>query len=444
MKVVYLIPGSGAGFYCENCMRDIPLLTALKKLDAEVIKIPVYLPLFTDEKSYIDDHGVFLGAVNLYLKYKFPSLKTMPGWISKILNSRPVLKLAARFSSSTQASGLEGLTMDMLSGKMPYLNKETEQLTDFLADHVRPDIIHLSNALLAGLGLNLKRSLAERNITTRLVCTLQDEHTWLDNMNEEYRAQAWETLRRASEQIDMFFPVSRYYNKFMSVKLGLKKDRTRVVNNGINCETYADVNPSAEPPVIGYLSRLHKGFGLDKLAEIFLKLKKEPGLENLQLRITGGHTGEDHKFIRKIRRRLRSNIRKGDVRFFRQFNLKHRLDFFNGMTVLSVPMEQPEAFGIYLLEAMASGITAVQPDIGSFPEIIDSSSGIIYDAEKKDSLYNSLRKVLLEPENIQSRTVNARNHAHNNYCLDSIAEKLKKHYQDLAGPGKIIREEKCS
>ena len=123
MKVVYLIPGSGGGFYCENCMRDIPLINALKKQDVEVTMIPIYLPLFTDEESFIDDHGVFLGAINLFLKYKFPAMKRMPKWMSRFFNSIPMLKLAAKMSSSTEATSLQDMTVDMLRGDMPYIEK---------------------------------------------------------------------------------------------------------------------------------------------------------------------------------------------------------------------------------------------------------------------------------------------------------------------------------
>ena len=241
MKVVYLIPGSGAGFYCENCMRDIPLINALKKQDVKVTMIPIYLPLFTDEESFVDDHGVFLGAINLFLKYKFPAMKRMPNWIARLFNSIPMLKLAAKMSSSTEATSLQDLTMDMLTGDMPYIEKEIDELVDFLTEHIKPDIIHISNALLIGLGINIKKRLWKNNIKSSLVCTLQDEHTWLDVMKEPYRTTGWEILRKSASKVDLFFPVSYYYKKFMDERLELPADKSKVVFNGIEHKKYINL-----------------------------------------------------------------------------------------------------------------------------------------------------------------------------------------------------------
>ncbi len=443
MKVVYLIPGSGGGFYCENCMRDIPLTNALKRQDIQVTMIPIYLPLFTDEESFINDHGVFLGAINLYLKYKFPLLKNMPNWMLRFFNSVPMLKLAAKMSSSTEATSLEDLTMDMLTGNMPYIEKEINELVNFLTNEVKPDIIHLSNALLVGLGIDIKERLLKNNVKSILVCTLQDEHTWLDVMEDSFRKKGWEILKNSVSEIDLFFPVSSYYKKFMDNRMNLPDDKSKVVFNGIENRKYSSVEPSANPPVIGYLSRIHEVFGLAKLVDAYIKLKNEPGLENLQLRITGGSSGIDNKFIKKIKRKLKPYLKSGDVQFFKKFDFKSRIKFFSGITLLSVPMEQPEAFGIYLLEAMASGIPVVQPDIGAFSEIVDSESGCVYDPNNEQALYNAMKNILLEPDDVENRAIKARQHINNSFSLDVVAGKLKEYYEELMLADLEIKEEQC-
>lgn len=431
MKIVYLIPGSGTGFYCENCMRDIPLVNALKRQGVEVTMLPIYLPLFADQKNFMEDYGVFLGAVNLFLKYKYPFLQGMPKWLSRLLDSGPLLKLAARFSSSTEAGSLEKMTMDMLTGDMPYIAREIRELCLFLRKEIQPDIIHISNALLSGLGINIKHCLAAIGIKCRLVCTLQDEHSWLDEMSPAFRDKAWQTLQKQSTHIDRFFPVSRYYKDFMREKLLLADDHLQTVANGIDDQNYKDVVPAAEPPVIGYLSRVHSGYGLDVLAEAYLELKKKPALKDLKLRVMGGRTASDKKFLRAIQSKLKPYLKKGDVLFYKGFSLVERLDFFTDMTVLSVPMEEPEAFGIYLLEAMACGVPVVQPDIGPFSEIITPQSGLLYSPQEEGGLSRALEKILLSPEKTALRAKSARAHIKENFSLTQIAGKLKEHYLEL-------------
>ena len=52
-----------------------------------------------------------------------------------------------------------------------------------------------------------------------------------------------------------------------------------------------------------------------------------------------------------------------------------RSNFLRSLTVLSVPARSGEAFGLYLIEAMAAGIPAVQPRLGAFPELIEATGG---------------------------------------------------------------------
>jgi hypothetical protein len=105
MQIVHIVPGSGGSFYCGNCLRDSEYVQGLKRAGVEVVKVPMYLPIFADEHD-IEDIPVFYGAISLYLKHSFSFLRKAPAWVDKILNSGPALRLAAGMAGSTNPKGL--------------------------------------------------------------------------------------------------------------------------------------------------------------------------------------------------------------------------------------------------------------------------------------------------------------------------------------------------
>ena len=74
-------------------------------------------------------------------------------------------------------------------------------------------------------------------------------------------------------------------------------------------------------------------------------------------------------------------------------------NFLHGLTLLSVPVTDGEAFGTFQIEAMACGVPVVQPDAGAFPEIIKATGGgIIYKPNTPKALAKSLKGLLLNPK----------------------------------------------
>jgi len=104
MNIIHIIPGSGGSFYCGNCLRDSKYVQAIRELGHKIIKMPMYLPLF-DNEGDISDTPVFYGAVSIYLKQLYPVFKKAPAWFDRLLNSKPMLKLAASMAGSTNARG---------------------------------------------------------------------------------------------------------------------------------------------------------------------------------------------------------------------------------------------------------------------------------------------------------------------------------------------------
>lgn len=428
MNIIHIIPGSGGGFYCGNCLRDSKYTDAIRAQGTDAIKIPMYLPLFSmQDEVEKSDVPVFYGAVNIYLKQLFPFFRHMPQWLEKFLNSKAVLKFAASQANSTRSNGLEEMTISMLLGEHGKQKEDLEKMADWLENHCKTDLIHISNALLLGLAHRLKERL-----NVPIVCSLQDEDTWVDGMDESFKEQVWELLREKGREIDMFISVSHYYTSFMTDKLGIPQEKIKTLHLGVDPADYNYINASEKGKNIGYLSRLCRENGLDILIDAFILLKGIPGNESSKLLLTGGQTSDDTHFIKEQKDKINNAGLTDSVEFIDDFSTGSRNGFLNRVTLLSVPVRQGEAFGIYLTEAMAAGIPVVQPPLGAFPEIIEKSGGgIIYPENTPESLASALNELLGDPQKLQKLSSQARNSIEGSFNINHLAAEMNNIYKEV-------------
>lgn len=424
MRIVHIVPGSGGTFYCQNCLRDGALVRELRARGHDVIMLPMYLPVFRDDLAETDG-PVFYGAINLYLRQKIPFLRKSPDWLRRLLDAPVLLRWAARRSGSTQARGLEEMTLSMLRGESGEQADELETLVAWLRSEAHVDAIHLSNALLLGLARRLKEEL-----NVPLVCSLQDEDVWVDAMDDAARELVWRTMADRVEHIDAFVAVSRYYGERMRTRLRIPEQKLHVVHIGMDAEGYEPAATTPDPPVVGFLSRLSEALGLGVLVDAFIELKREPDLANLKLRATGGSTGADHRFLARLRRRVAGAGMLGDVEFLPDFGREDRIRFLQGLSVLSVPVPDGEAFGTYQIEALAVAVPIVQPDAGAFPEIVQKTGGgIIYDPAKPDGLKEALAALLREPKRRRELGQHGREAVLEHFTIGRMAEAMLNVYR---------------
>ncbi len=403
MNIIQIIPGSGGSFYCGNCMRDSKYVEVLRKQGHQVIKIPMYLPLFSDEHD-LNEVPVFYGAVSIYLKQLYPFLNKAPKWFDRLLNSKPVLKLASNMAGSTSAKGLEDMTISMLMGEDGKQKEELEHLIDWMEKYGKPDIVHISNALLLGLAHRIKERLK-----VPVVCSLQDEDVWVDAMGNGYREKVWKLMSEKSADVDAFIAVSDYFKDRMLQQMVLPVEKLHSLHLGVDPGDYEYIPVKEKSRNIGYLSRMCHENGFDILVDAFILLKKKEGFGDVKLVVTGGSTGDDTKYIKSLRKKLSREKLEGEVGFHELFEGPGRKEFFKKVSVMSVPVRNGEAFGMYLLEAMASGIPVVQPALGAFPEIISlSGGGIVYQHNTPEELCESLAALLSDPGKLNELSAKAR------------------------------------
>ncbi|MEI6434292.1 MAG: glycosyltransferase family 4 protein [Bacteroidota bacterium] len=427
MKIVHIVPGFGGTFYCGNCLRDSALIASLRNAGHDTVILPVYLPLVMNGPMVPNGPPVFYGAVSIYIKQTFPALRRMPGWLHKLLNSAPLLRYAARKAGSTRAHGLEALTESMLLGEDGLQREDLQELVNYLKHHEKPDIVHFSNALLLGMA-----GMVKREVGVPVVCSLQDEDVWIDAMDPASRDKLWELLSRQASKTDALIAVSDWFASEMKMKMQLPEKLVHTVPIGIDAQQYHFTSPALTDRTIGYLSRLCEENGLGILVDAFILLKKDRRNSDLKLRLTGGNTGDDRRFIRVQMKKLRKNNLADAVEILPEFGFPNLYDFFKGLTLLSVPALKGEAFGLYQLEAMASGIPVVQPALGGFPEIIQKSGGgMVYHPNNAATLAETISSLLSDPEKLTALGFAGRKGVEDHFDCRRISEKLILIYKSL-------------
>lgn len=429
MKIVSIVPGFGGTFYCGNCLRDSAFVKALRAAGHDAITLPLYLPLSSNGFDTNTDIPVFYGAVNIYFEQNFRLFRRIPLWLRKILNSPPVLRFAAKMSGSTRATGLEDMTLSMLRGKDGFQTYELDELISYLKHHEKPDIIHLSNALLLGLAKGIKEEL---NIP--VVCTLQDEDVWVDVMDEPYRSQVWDLMSENGNDVDAFITVSQYFADKISRLMTIPPEKLHVVPLGVDPSVYQVKKPNLEVPTIGFLSRSNAGNGFEILIDAFILLKQNLQFKNARLKITGGRTGDDTKFINRQLKKLKSKGYQNDIEFVEDFRTESLGDFFEGLTLLSVPVHKGEAFGLYQLESLASGIPIVQPAVGAFPEIVAASGGgLIYEPNTPEALAKKWEEYLLDQNHIMKLSENGKRAIEEKFSSNVMVSNVVEVYSKVLG-----------
>jgi len=393
MKIVYIVPGTGGQFYCQNCMRDAGQVKALRALTHDMVLAPMYLPLAVDDPEPAGDAPVFYGALNCYLKQRFPVFRRIPSWLARLIDSPRLLRLAATRAGTTEARGLEEMTISVLRGEDGNQREELDRLLVWLTSESPPDVVHLSNALLLGLAPRIRSELG-----CAIVCSLQDELPWIETMDRSALKTVRELLWEKARSVDAFLPVSSHYAERMQPWLMCPEDTIHVTHIGIDPDGYRVAGHGPENLRIGFLSRTGPGQGLDLLVDAFILLTRQPAFSGGRLVVAGGTPPQDRVFVRSLRKKLRREGVLQQTEFIEDFGRERRQAFLASLSVLSVPVPGGDAFGLYLVEAMVSGVPVVQPREGSAVEVVEhSGGGVLCDPGSVTALSDALGRLLADP-----------------------------------------------
>ena len=324
-------------------------------------------------------------------------VKDCKSFVDKILDSPAMLSFAAKQAGTTNPDGLEQTTLSMIRTNDPSRKNEIIRLSNYINETGETDIIHISNALIMGLAVQLKKAIGKP-----VVCSLQNEDDWINEMKEPYQTQAWEMIAEEEKHIDLFITPSEYFKNFFISKTGISPDKIFVVPSALEVVPEEMMRSIPEEPSIGFYSRLNRMNGLDKLIDAFIILKNRNTHPGLKLHLSGGYTSDEKGFIKEQTNKLKNEGFENDVILYNAFSGSQKQSFFNSIDLLSVPVRKYDAFGLYLLEAISFGVPVVQPDTGAFSEIIESTQGgVLYTEDSVEKLADTLEEVLRDRESLR-------------------------------------------
>lgn len=392
MKILSIAAGA-AGMYCGSCLRDNALAAELMSQGHEVILLPLYTPIRTDEPNV--SHGrVFFGGISVYLQQRVALFRKTPWLLDRLWDSPFVLNAASRGWVRTDPRLLGEMTISVLKGEDGFQRKELLKLLHWLDSQQPPDVVNLPNSLLIALAEPIKKAL-DRPVC----CTLQGDDLFLDGLPESYRNAALDLIRARLEFVDAFVAVSEYYAEYMSGYLGIPARKMQVVPLGITLQGYeAGPRPRSGIFTIGYFARIAPEKGLHVLCEAYRRLRQRNDLPPSRLEVAG-YLGPEHRdYLSGIERRMKEWGLADEFHYHGVLDRPGKIQFLRNLDVFSVPSTYGEPKGLYVLEAMAGGVPVVQPRRGAFPEIIHKTSGgILVEPDNPDSLAEGILSVWRNP-----------------------------------------------
>ena len=385
--------------FCGSCLHDNALAKALGKAGWEVTLVPLYTPIRTDEQDQSVDQ-VFFGGINVYLQQKIPLFRHLPRFIDRILDSPRLIRRVTSKAIEVDASKLGDLTLSVLQGTDGNQRKEVRRLVEWLGREVRPDVIVVTNMLVAGFSREWKRE-----HSAPVLVTLQGDDLFLSGLPTQWREKCLAEIRRIDPAVDGYLVHSRAYGDLISSFLGVPREKLHLTPLGIDTADYQELppRPAADGKFrIGYFARLAKEKGLHHLVDAFIALRQLPGTEQTRLELAGWLSPEAKGFVEAQFQRLRDAGLESDFHYYGVLDRAEKLAFLRRVDLLSVPTEQAEPKGLFVLEALAAGTPVVQPAVGAFPEMLaDSGGGILVPPGDPQQLAGAWWELLHDRQRLQ-------------------------------------------
>ena len=373
--------------YCGSCLRDNALATELIARGHDVTLLPVYTPTLTDEPN-VSGRRVFFGGVSVYLQQHFPFFRHSPRWLDRLWDSSRFIRLVSRRAIQVNGEFLGGMTVSMLKGEHGLQRKELDKLIDWLKTQPAPDVVILPFALLIGLARPIREALG-----AKIVCTLQGEDLFLEQLVEPWKSEAQGADPRADRR-----GRSLHADQQLLPRLHRRLPR-RAADEAADRAARPQLQGLRLPDAVRAASRAARARARSGPSRSAARSRSRSSAGSRPRRASIGSPRPTSCCARSggcrrrgskppagwapTRSRISRRCRRGCARrvWPTEFTYRGELDrlekvrFLARADVFSMPAPYKEPKGFTILEAMAAGVPVVQPAHGAFTEMVQKTGG---------------------------------------------------------------------
>ena len=432
MKIVQITAGAG-GRLCGSCLHDNTLVRALRQRGCDAMLLPAYVPTTTDEEN-VAEPTVVMGGINVYLQQVLPLFRHTPRWLDRLFDQPALLRWLSSRTGDARPADLGPLTVSSLRGEQGHQRKEVERLARWLAREVRPDVVHLSNALLLGLARRIRQTTG-----AAIVASLSGEDLFIDQLPEPDRTTVRQLLIERAADIDRFVAFNAAYAARMAELLACDRDQIEVIPHGID-----PVGFPAEPPdlaarraarggrlVLGFLARACREKGLDQAIRAVGLLVQEG--HDVELLAAGATVPAEAAYLAGCLA-LADELGVADrVHWRGQVDRAGKLDLLTSIDLFLMPTPVPEAKGLPVIEALAAGVPVVASAAGAFPELLgtatDQPAGLTHRPGDPADLARVAATLLADPTRAQSLAAAGHARARRYHQADQMAAAHERLYE---------------
>ena len=388
MRITYITAGAG-GMYCGSCIRDNALAARLTAAGHEVLLLPLYTPLLTDEDNVSSDR-LFYDGISVYLEEWVPLFRHTPWLLDRLWESPQLIRAVAGRAVQTEPETLGDLTVSVLEGTNGRQSKEVDKLVHWLREQPRPDVVDISNSMLIALARPLKEALG-----APVCCTLQGEDIFLSRLGEAHRKRCIELIAAHAQYVDRFIAVSDYCAERMCRFLGIPGAKIDVAPLGISVDGLEQAAGGARNGLtIGHFGRVAPEKGLHVLCEAYRRLREAGRIERGAIKVAGYLSPGHRSYLDSILEQAREWGLDGEVTYHGKLDRAAKLEFLGSLDMLAVPAVYDDPKGLPLLEAMACGVPVVVPRRGTYTEFVErTGGGVLVEPDDVGALQEALERL---------------------------------------------------